>query len=247
MPDAATLVLLVGVGLLAGAISGVVGFGSAVLLLPVCHAAFGPLPSVGILTVAALIGNLSRVGLWWRDVRWGVVWRFWLGGVPFALLGSLLLVSLNVAVLSVVFGAFVIALVPMRRGLEKTERRMKLGQFPVLGAAMGFLSAVVSTSGPINAPFFLSYGLTGGAYVSTEALCTAGIHLTKSLAYGRFAALDTSGIATGLGLGLCLLIGAAASKPWVLRLRKERFVVVVEAFLILAGGLMTAQGLAAMA
>lgn len=129
--------LLAIVGVLAGGIAGVVGFGSTVLLLPVCNAVFGPLPSVGILTIAALIGNLSRVALWHRDVQWAVVWRYWLGGIPFAILGSLLLVRIEAKFLPLAFGLFVLLLIPIRRWMDNSDRGMKLGQFPLLGAVMG--------------------------------------------------------------------------------------------------------------
>ena len=241
MSDPSALVLVALVGILAGAIAGVVGFGSAVLLLPVCNAVFGPLPSVGILTVAALIGNLSRVALWYKNVEWRVVWRYWAGGIPLALLGSLLLVKLDAKLLPLGFGLFVISLIPIRRWMDRTDRKMKLGQFPILGAVMGFLSAVVSTTGPLNAPFYISYGLTQGAYLSTEALGTAGIHLTKSLAYGKLATLDSKGLIAGVALGICLLLGAAISKPFVSKLKKEKFVVVVEVLLAVSGLLMVAQ------
>ncbi|MFQ3586613.1 MAG: sulfite exporter TauE/SafE family protein [Fimbriimonadaceae bacterium] len=243
MPDPVTLLAIAAVGVVAGAVAGVVGFGSAVLLLPVCNAAFGPLPSVGMLTVAALIGNLSRVALWYRDIDWKVVWRYLAAGIPSAILGSLVLVRFDTKLLPLVFGVFVVSLIPIRRWMDKTERSMKLGQFPVLGAVMGFLSAVVSTTGPINAPFFVSYGLTQGAYLSTEALGTAGIHLAKSLAYGKLQTLDAEGLIVGVALGGCLLVGTAISKPLVTRLNKETFVVVVEVLLAASGVLMVAQAL----
>lgn len=243
MPDLPSLLLLAVVGVLAGGIAGVVGFGSAVLLLPVCNAVFGPLPSVGILTVAALIGNLSRVALWYRDVQWSVVWRYWLGGIPFAILGSLLLVKIEAQFLTLAFGLFVLLLIPIRRRMDNSDRRMRLSHFPLLGAVMGFLSAIVSTTGPINAPFYISYGLTQGAYLSTEALGTAGIHLTKSLAYGKFATLDQRGLAVGISLGVCLLIGVAISKPLVAKLKNDRFVMLMEALLAVSGLLMIMQAL----
>ncbi|MGE0000520.1 MAG: sulfite exporter TauE/SafE family protein [Fimbriimonadaceae bacterium] len=243
MPDPPSLLLLAVVGVIAGGIAGVVGFGSAILLLPVCNAVLGPLPSVGVLTVGALIGNLARVALWYRDVQWSVVWRYWLGGIPLAILGSLLLVKIEARYLPLAFGLFILLLIPGRRWMDKGDRRMKLSQFPLLGAVMGFLSAIVSTTGPINAPFYVSYGLTQGAYLSTEALGTAGIHLTKSISYGRLATLDQSGLIAGVSLGMCLLVGAAISKPFVTKLKKERFVLVVEIALGVSGLALITQAL----
>lgn len=241
MPGAPALALLAAAGLVAGGVGGLVGFGSAVLLLPVCNAVFGPLPTVGILTVASLLGNLSRAALWWRDVRWEVVWRYWAGGVPAALAGSLLIVRAEPRALSTGLGLFILSLVPARRWLARNERRMELRHFPAVGAAMGLLSSAASTAGPVNAPFFLAHGLAGGAYLGTEALGTAGVHLAKSAAYGRWAGFGPEVWAAGLGLGVCLLLGAALAKPLVSRLAPGRFVLVVEALLVASGALMVAQ------
>jgi len=243
MPEPIHLVVLCLVGMVAGGVGGVVGFGSAILLLPACNAVFGAEPSVGILTIAALIGNLSRVALWYRQVEWVVVWRYWLGGIPLAIAGSFCLSKIDSRLLPALFGGFILALIPVRRWLERRERRMPLSLFPALGAIMGFLSAVVSTTGPLNAPAFLSYGLIRGAYLSTEALSTAGIHLTKSLAYRRFELLSADGIVVGLALGGCMLIGTVLVKPLVERLEPRRFVLVVEVLLANSGLAMIAQAI----
>ena len=56
---AAYLVVLLA-GFAAGAVSGVIGTGSSILLLPVLVHVFGPKQAVPIMAVAALMANLSR-------------------------------------------------------------------------------------------------------------------------------------------------------------------------------------------
>ena len=53
--------LILGIGLVAGTISGIVGFGSSIMLMPVLVIVFGPLKAVPIMAVAALMANLSRI------------------------------------------------------------------------------------------------------------------------------------------------------------------------------------------
>ena len=62
--------LLLICGWLAGTVSGAAGFGGALLLLPVLTLTTGAKAAVPILTVAQLLGNLSRAGFGWRDIRW---------------------------------------------------------------------------------------------------------------------------------------------------------------------------------
>jgi len=61
--NVADLLLLFVGALVAAAISGAAGFGGALLLLPLLTHAVGPSLAVPLLTLAQIVGNLSRVVL----------------------------------------------------------------------------------------------------------------------------------------------------------------------------------------
>lgn len=229
---------LLAVALVAGTIGGVVGFGSAVILLPVCAYAFGAERAVPILTVAALIGNLSRAAFSWRETDWAAVRIYVTGAVPFALIGAFIFIELDVTLIHRLLGAFILLMVPARRWAARRAMTVQRWHLLPLGALMGLLSGVVGTTGPINAPFFLAYGLVKGAYLATEALGAAAIHLTKSAVYGRFAALDLETVGYGLAIGLALIAGSWLGKRIVIRLDAPAFVLTIEVLLIATGFLM---------
>ena len=58
-------VVILIIGLLAGTLGGIVGFGSSIMLMPVLVIAFGPLQAVPIMAIAAIMANLSRIIVWW--------------------------------------------------------------------------------------------------------------------------------------------------------------------------------------
>src|SRR5258705_4395094 len=58
------------VGLLAGTISGIVGTGSSIMLMPVLVYQYGPKQAVPIMAGAAVMANLSRILAPWRAVDW---------------------------------------------------------------------------------------------------------------------------------------------------------------------------------
>ncbi len=224
--------------MVAGTIGGAVGFGSAVILLPVCTFAFGPVAAVPILTLAALIGNLSRAYFSWSEINWPIVGLYCLGAVPMAALGSMVFLSLDPELLQRVLGLFILTMLPLRRWSERHGIKPKRWQFLPLGAGMGFLSGVVGTVGPINSPFFLAHGLVKGAYLATEAMGAAAVHLTKSGVYGRFAAIDMVVLTYGLIIGTTLIFGSWAGKRLIAGLDVKQFIVLVEAFLLVAALLM---------
>lgn len=97
---------------------------------------------------------------------------------------------LDAALIHRLLGAFILLMIPARRSAAHHDMTIQRWHLLPLGAVMGLLSGVVGTVGPINAPFFLAYGLVKGAYLATEALGAAAVRLTKSAVYGRLAALD---------------------------------------------------------
>lgn len=226
---------LLAVALLAGTIGGVVGFGSAVILLPVCAYVFGAAQAVPILTVAALIGNLSRAGFSWRETDWAVVRLYVAGAVPFAAIGAFIFVELDVALIHRLLGAFILLMIPARCWATARNMTVRRWQLLPLGAVMGLLSGIVGTVGPINAPFFLAYGLAKGAYLATEALGAAAVHLTKATVYGRFAVLDFETLGSGLAIGVALIAGSWAGKRIVMRLDTPGFIRTVEVLLAASG------------
>ena len=74
------LVLIVGFA--AGTVSGIVGTGATIILLPILVLAFGPREAVPIMAVVALMSNFAKITSWWRDIDWRACSAYALGGVP---------------------------------------------------------------------------------------------------------------------------------------------------------------------
>ena len=233
--DGWDLLLLFGGSLAASLIAAVVGFGGAAVLLPILAAVFGVREAVPILTVAQLIGNASRVWFNRTEIVLPVVGWFALGSVPAALIGGFVFASAPLPVLTPLLGAFLLAVVAHRHVRKRTPPRMRLRWFAPLGLFSSFISALVGTSGPIAAPFFLAYGLVEGAYIGTEALATVVMHATKLIAYGGVAALSVRSVTVGLLLGPVLVLGSWLGKRIVDRVPQRVFVVLIEATLVIAG------------
>lgn len=225
----------------ASVISGVAGFGGAMVFLPFLVHLYGAKAAVPILTVAVLLGNASRVVIFRRHIDRRVVLLFWAGAVPLAVLGSRLYAVLPGPLLKKAIGAFLIASVVwqrLRRPLVLQDARV----FAPLGAASGFISSLVGGTGPISAPFFLAYGLAKESFIGTDALCAAGMHLTKALAYGGFGVMDSAQLQAGLLFGGVMWCGSYAAKAILERLPRALFLRLVEVLLVLVGLLMLFGG-----
>ena len=58
------LLFVLVIGLAAGTISGIVGTGSSIMLMPILVYQYGPKQAVPIMAVASVLANLSRVLAW---------------------------------------------------------------------------------------------------------------------------------------------------------------------------------------
>ena len=228
------------VGLAAGTLSGIVGFGSSIMLMPVLVIAFGPLQAVPIMAIAAIMANLSRVMIWWREVDWRACWAYSATGAPFAALGAATLLVLPASVIETALGVFFIAMIGVRRWMAAHRLRLGLAQLALIGVPVGYLTGIVVSTGPVTAPLFLATGLVKGAFLSTEAASSLAVYLAKAAVFRSFGALPLDILAKGLITGSTLMTGAFIAKRFVLKMEPE-------SFRLLMDGLMLASGLTLLA
>lgn len=226
------------VGLIAGVISGIVGFGSSIMLMPVLVIVFGPREAVPIMAVAAIMANISRVAAWWREIDWRAVGVYAITGIPFAALGARTLLVLPPRIVEAALAVFFIAMIPLRRLLARRNLKLQLWQLAPLGAVIGFLTGIVVSTGPINAPFFLAYGLVKGAFLGTEAMASLTVYLSKSVVFQSYGALPVSAIAQGLIIGASLTAGSFIAKRFVVKMEAEKFRLLMDSLLFASGATM---------
>ncbi len=226
------LLLLVG-GWVAATVSGAAGFGGALLLLPILTYTVGAKAAVPVLTLAQLLGNLSRAGFGVRDIRWRPALAFSAGAIPASIVGARLFVALPSGLVLRLIGVFLLVVVALRHtGLGK--RVFPARWLPAAGAVVGFLSAVVGSAGPLGAAVFLSLHLPKVAYVASEAVTATLMHATKAVVYGRYAAIDGTDALFGLALGGAMVLGSWTGRKAIERMPDRWFAVLIEGLLVVA-------------
>ena len=222
-------------GLAAGILGGVIGFGTTIILMPALVYFYGPIQAIPIIALVATVANLSRIFLWWSQINWKVCFVYSLTGVPAVILGVNTLVALNERLVEITLGFFLIALIPVRRWMRKKNFYLELWQMGLVGAAIGYLTGIVATTGAINTPFFLAYGLSKGAFLGTEAARTLSILFTKGITFHQLGFLNITAIVQGLFIGVFVLVGAIFSKKIVLALPEEKFLMLMELVMFVSG------------
>lgn len=228
------LVLVVGV--VAGMLSGIVGTGSSMMLMPILVVCFGPQQAVPIMAIGAVMGNFGKVLAWWREIDWRACGAYAVTAVPGAALGVHTLLILPAHAVDVALGLFFIAMIPARRWLARRRVRFTLAHLALIGAPVGFLTGIVVSTGPITVPVFTSYGLERGAFLATEAAGSLAVYAAKIAAFKQFGALPGSVIVKGLIVGAALMTGSFCARSVVLRMTPAAFRTLVDGLMLASGG-----------
>jgi uncharacterized membrane protein YfcA len=100
------------------------------------------------------------------------------------------------------------------------------------GALVGFVSAIAGSAGPLGAVVFPSLRLPPQAYVASGAVTAVLIHITKSVMYGRYAAMTAADVLSGLALGGAMMLGSWTGRKVIERLPEKSLALMVEALLV---------------
>lgn len=225
----------------AALVSGAAGFGGALLLLPVVTASVGAQAAVPVLTIAQLIGNISRMAMGWRQIDWKSVQWFSLSSLPLAALGAFGFSLLPKDIATRCIGAALVALALVKLCINRDLPRGK-GTLIVGGAVTGGLSGLCGSGGPIGAAVFLSLGLPPVAYIASEAATATAMHILKTAVYSNMATMTFESLLAGVAVGVAMIAGTFTANRIIKRMEARRFQKYVAVLLCVAGLYMMIAG-----
>ena len=206
----------VALGAGAGWLVGCVGIGGVILVPALVYVAGYPLPvaiaaAMGAFIVSGAVGSHA----YWKagSIRSRLMPPLWLGALPCAFVGALLVDSVPTALLELAIG--LLTLGSGLHALAGHRERPGTGRIPsapfltVVGAVTGFVSALTGTGGPLvlvpilvslDVAMLASIGLAQAIQLPVAAAATGGFVLSGLLDVALAAALAV-GIALGTWLG----------------------------------------------
>ncbi|MBV8394026.1 MAG: sulfite exporter TauE/SafE family protein [Alphaproteobacteria bacterium] len=227
--------LVLAIGLIAGVVSGIVGTGATIILLPVLALTFGPKAAIPIMAIVALMSNFAKITSWWREIDWRATAAYAAGGIPGAALGARTMLSLPPRLVDLALGTFFLVMIPGRRWLAARSYTVGLPLLALGGLAIGFLTGIVVSTGPITVPLFSSYGLVKGAFIATEAASSLAMYISKAITFRSFGALPTDMILKGLISGSSVMAGTYIAKHLLERISVAHFQRLLDAVMALSG------------
>jgi uncharacterized membrane protein YfcA len=230
-----TYALVLIVGFVAGTVSGIVGTGATIILLPVLVLQFGPREAVPIMAIVALMSNFAKITSWWKEIDWRACGAYALGGIPAAAIGARTLLILPEHLIDIALGVFFLVMVPGRRWLASRNLKFGFWHLAAAGAVIGFLTGIVVSTGPLSVPAFAAYGLVKGAFIATEAAGSLALYISKALTFRQFGALPVDIMVKGLISGSSVMAGTYTARLIVERLSVVTFQRLLDGVMIVSG------------
>jgi hypothetical protein len=234
-PALLSYALVLAIGMIAGLVSGIVGTGATIILLPVLAIVFGPKAAIPIMAIVALMSNFAKITSWWREIDWRATAAYAIGGIPGAALGARTMLSLPPHFVDIALGGFFLLMIPGRRWLA--ARQLEIGPLflAVGGLAIGFLTGIVVSTGPITVPLFSAYGLVKGAFIATEAASSLAMYISKAITFRTLGALPTDLVLKGLITGSSVMTGTYISKLLLERISVAHFQRLLDVVMLISG------------
>lgn len=224
-------VILIVVGLAAGLLSGSVGFGGGMILLPVITYFYGVEVAVPVSTIAQMLSNMSRVVMGWKEIDWRAVGIFLLLAVPFTALGAFGFAKVPKGPMTIVLCSFLIVFAVM-----KLMGKMRLPHRPstmvVGGGVTGLVNGLLGISGPLSSAVFLTMELAPVSYIVSEATTAAVMHIVKAIVYGKLNLMSDSIFLSGCVIGCAMMLGNFIAMRFIRNVNKKLYQKVVAGIMI---------------
>lgn len=226
-------IILIAAGLVAGLISGTVGFGGSLILLPTVTSFFGIEVAVPMATVAQLLSNIFRMGAGFKAIRWRKVWQFLILAAPLTVAGAYGFVvvpkELMTRILCAVLVIFAILELYQKITLPKSRMTMIVG-----GGISGVINGLLCLSGPVSSAVFLTLGLSPVAYIATEAASATIMHIVQMVIYGEFGLLDIKVLLDGIYIGVAMSLGNFFAMKRIQTIKRRNYRKIVAVVMIAA-------------
>ena len=180
-------IILIGAAFLTSSISAVLGMGGGIILLGI----MAIIIPEGFMVIALhgiiqLVSNTTRTYVFRNHLKWDLIKRFLFGATLGLGLSALLIYSiictldlesgnkLKVDFLKPLIGIFILWYLFL-----KGPKKEKTLSFFWVGGISGISSVFIGATGPLIAPFFLSYNLTKENIIANKAACQVISHVGK--------------------------------------------------------------------
>ena len=228
--------LLAAAAFIASMISGLGGFGGALVLVIALTPVIGPKAVVPVVSVFAVFTNIARLFVYRETVNWRLAVQFTLASFPGVLIGANFLAIIPERTFLAFMGSVLLLAAPVRRYLQRADFQPGSKSIVGLGVVFGLVSGAAAGSGMFVIAGLSAVGLQGPLLLGTDAAIGLVNAVTRAGSYWVLDLLNSKLILMGVLLGLVTFPGTWVASRIVQRLGLKSHTMLIEV-LIVGGGL----------
>ncbi|MBC7485368.1 MAG: sulfite exporter TauE/SafE family protein [Cytophagaceae bacterium] len=200
---------------LAFSLSAVCGGGASFILIPALNWVLPGAQIPAALSIGTASSSVSRILLFFRNIRWSIVIWFVPPAIPAVWLGSWLLTSLNPFYLELILGLFLLSNLPL---IFKSKKESSIASHMpkvyllLIGLTAGFVSGLTGAVGLLFNRFYLRYGLSKEEIVATRAANELLLHCIKLVLYASFGLLTQHVLLFGFIIAVAAILSSIGVK-----------------------------------
>lgn len=196
--------------LLAFSISLICGGGAGLLLIPILGFSLAAAQVPAALSVGTSVSSITKIGLFYKNIRWQIVKIFLPAAIPGVVIGAWLLSYLNPMYIELCMAVFLISNLPYL--LKKTSTNTDKSALPkfwlgIVGLLAGFISGLTGAVGVLFNRVYFRFGLNKEEIVATRAANEVILHIIKLFLYAWLGLFTLK----ALQIGIVVAVAAIAS------------------------------------
>ncbi|PKM37437.1 MAG: sulfite exporter TauE/SafE family protein [Gammaproteobacteria bacterium HGW-Gammaproteobacteria-10] len=233
--------------LVAFSISAICGGGAGLLLIPILGFSLPVTQVPAALTIGTATSSVSRIWLFFNNIRWDIVKWFLPSALPGVIFGSWLLNFLDPLYLELCMGLFLVSNLPLI--LRKSKKHSVKSVYPlwvlsVTGFFAGLISGITGAVGVLFNRFYYRYGMHNEEVIATRAANESLLHLVKLYLYASFGLLTLKASQIGLVIAIAAIVSTWFMKKIVPKISMPVFSKLGYTAMVVSGVLMLNSAIA---
>lgn len=227
--------------LLAFSISLICGGGAGLLLIPILGFSLAAAQVPAALSVGTSISSITKIGLFYKSIRWQIVKIFLPAAIPGVVFGAWLLSYLNPMYIELCMAIFLISNLPYlfkKSNVDEPENSLSKFWLGIVGLSAGFISGLTGAVGVLFNRVYFRFGLSKEEIVATRAANEVILHIIKLFLYAWLGLFTLKALQIGVVVAIAAIASTVMMKYVLPKISVKLFSKMGYAAMVVAGVLM---------
>jgi hypothetical protein len=204
-------------------IAGALGFGAAIILIPISSFFIEIKKAIAILTIYFMAVNISQIYLFWKNIDWKLVGYILLGAIPAVIIGAFLMVISPSEIIKRILGVIIILYIINE--IFQFFKKYKLRNLMISFVSMfyGFFAGIIGTGNTVKVALLTHMGITKERFIAIMATTAIFVNIIKTIIYSRSLLISSADIPLIVSLIIIGFIGAYIGKLLVKKISQKFF------------------------